>query len=85
MLIKERIYALTTLIVQMANSPNLCVEEVLAKMFGRQLVIWKTTGFKSQTICKDFAKEFRFCMDFHLGEPEVDVAIMTRFYVVTVK
>ena len=77
---KERIYAHTTLIVQMANYPNLCVEKVLAMMFGRQLVIWKMIGFKYQT--HGFAKNIQICTGFQLGEPKVDVARMTRCYVV---
>ena len=79
-LIKERVYAHTTLIVQMANCPNLCVEKVLAVTFGRQLVIWKMIGFKSQT--HGFARNIPFCPDFQLGEPKEDVARMTRCYVV---
>ena len=54
-LIKARIYAHTITIVQMANFLNLCVEEEMAVMFGRQLGIWKMIGSKSQT--PDFAND----------------------------
>ena len=78
-LIKAKIYAHTIAIVQMASSLNLCVEKEQAKMFGRQLEIWKMIGFKSQT--PDFANDIQFCMDLLLGT--VDAAITTRCYVVT--